>query len=98
MSNPQTTDPIISDEEVERVHANASFGPTMSKRRVVNDGVLKTAMGYSMGHTQLCILMEHGLVKTPKPGRCETALTKKGVRYLQSVFRYADIEKLGETS
>lgn len=89
--------PIISDEDVERVHGNANFG-SLSKRRVVNDGVLKTAMGYSMGHTQLCILMEHGLVKTPKPGRYETSLTKKGIRYLQTIFRYQDIEKLAESS
>lgn len=87
------TDPIISDEEIERVHANANFG-SLSKRRVVNDGVLKTAMGYSMGHTQLCILMEHGLVKTPKPGRFETSLTKKGIKYLHSIVSYAAIEEI----
>lgn len=94
----KTTDPIVSDEEIERIHGHANFGPTMSKRKVVNDGVLKTALGYSMGHTQLCILMEHGLVKTPRHGRYETTLTKKGFKYLHSVFSYADVEKLGAAS
>lgn len=94
----EATVPIVSDEEIERVHANANFG-SLSKRKVVNDGVLKTAMGYSMGHTQLCILVEHGLVKTPKPmHHGTTTLTKKGFKYLQSVFRYKDIEKLAEGS
>ena len=38
-------DEIITDEEIERVHANANFGP-MDKRTVVNQGVLKCASGY----------------------------------------------------
>lgn len=76
---------IIPDDEIERVHANANFGG-MSKREVVNEGILKYAFGYSSGHTQLTILLEHGLLKKPRPGRYSTALTKKGLRYLRAVY------------
>jgi len=49
---------IISEEEIERVHANANFG-SMSKRDVVNQGVLKCASGYYQGHTSKQIITEH---------------------------------------
>lgn len=76
---------IISDEAVERVHGNANFGD-MSKRQVVNEGVLKYAFGYDSGHTQLCILMEHGLVRKPKAMRYHSSLTVKGQRYLRAML------------
>ena len=41
---------IITDEEIERVHANANFG-SIGKRQVINQGVLKCACGYYQGHT-----------------------------------------------
>lgn len=75
---------IISDAEIERVHGNARFGP-ISKRRVVNEGVLKYAFGHSTGHTLLCILLEHGLIRQPKPGAYSSTLTKKGFRYLNAL-------------
>ncbi len=71
---------IVSDEEVERVHANANFG-SMPKRDVLNYGTLKTACGYYHGSTSTSICIEHGLIteKTHK-------LTKKGRQYLWAVF------------
>ena len=75
---------IISDEEVIRVHGYANFGD-MSPREVVNDGVRKYAIGYSGGHTQLCILLEHKLITKPKPGRYGANLTVKGKRYARAV-------------
>lgn len=76
---------IIPDAEIERVHANANFG-SMSKRGVINEGVLKYAFGYTGGHTQLCILIEHGLIRKPSPGRYDSTLTKKGLRYLRAIY------------
>ncbi len=70
---------IISDEEIERVHANANFG-CMSKRDVVNQGVLKCASGYYQGHTSTQIVTEHGLVSK------EYELTAKGRIYLWAAF------------
>ena len=75
---------IISDEEIIRVHGHANFGD-MSPREVVNDGVRKYAIGYTGGHTQLCILMEHGLITKPKPGKYSANLTQKGKRYARAV-------------
>lgn len=70
---------IISDEEIEQVHANANFG-NMDKRAVVNQAVLKCASGYYQGSTSNQIIKEHGLVtETYK-------LTKKGRQYLWAVF------------
>ena len=70
---------IISDEEIERVHANASFG-SMDKRTVVDQGVLKCASGFYQGHTSNQIIKEHGLVTD------DYVLTAKGKEYLWAVF------------
>jgi uncharacterized membrane protein len=70
---------IISDEEIERVHANANFG-SMDKRTVVNQGVLKCASGYYQGSTSNAIIKEHGLVNDAYE------LTPKGKAYLWAAF------------
>lgn len=77
---------LITDEEIEAVHANANFGG-MGKRDVVNDGVLKAAFGYSTGHTQMCILHEHGLIRNFRATRRDNmTLTVKGQSYLRAVY------------
>lgn len=76
---------IISDAEIVRVHGHANFGPTMTPRDVVNEGVLKYAIGYHSGHTQLTILLEHGLITKPRPGSYDASLTKKGKRYARAL-------------
>ena len=70
---------IITDEEIERVHANADFG-SMKKRDVVDQGILKCASGYHQGHTSTQIITEHGLISK------EYELTAKGRSYLWAVF------------
>lgn len=82
MSEPSS---IVSDAEIERVHGHANFG-SMSKRHVVNEGVLKYALGFDSGHTQLTILLEHGLLRKPRPGSYHTTLTAKGRKYLRSIY------------
>ena len=79
---------IISDDEILRVHGHANFGSDITPREVVNEGVLKYAFGHCSGHTQLCILMEHGLITKPRPGRYEASLTKKGKRYARALGGY----------
>ena len=86
---------IISDEAVTRVHGRANFG-SMTPREVLADGVLKYAMGYSGGHTQLCILMEHKLIKKPKPGKYYTTLTKLGQKYLRAAHPIATLRATPE--
>lgn len=70
---------IITDEEIERVHANANFG-NMAKRTVVNQGVLKCASGYYQGNTSTQIIKQHGLVDQ------QYELTPKGRAYLWAAF------------
>ena len=70
---------IITDEEIDRIHGNANFGG-MSKRDIVNLGVLKCASGYYQGHTSAQIIKEHGLIN----GKYE--LTAKGRAYLWAAF------------
>lgn len=89
----QTTSEVISDEEIERVHANANFG-IMTKRDVVDDGVLKYAFGYSTGHTQMTILREHGLLRALRPGSYRADLSAKGKKYLRAMFRGTDYRNL----
>jgi hypothetical protein len=81
---------IISDAQIKAVHGFANFG-SMSPRAVVNEGVLKYAMGYSSGHTQMTILIEHGLIKRPRPGKYSSELTVKGRKYLRAVHKYVDL-------
>lgn len=78
---------IISDEEVQRVHGFANFG-RMTPREVLAEGVLKYAYGYTTGHTQLSILLEHGLIRKPAPGSYRSTLTKKGQAYLRAAWPY----------
>lgn len=75
-----TPEEIITDEEIERVHANADFG-SMSKRAVVNLGVLKIAASFRMGYTVTQICSEHGLITKGYK------LTKKGREYLWAVYK-----------
>lgn len=76
---------LISDAEIARVHAHANFGD-MTPREVVNDGVRKYAFGYQGGHTQLTILLEHGLITRPRPGSCQADLTSKGKAYARVLY------------
>lgn len=72
---------MISDEEIERVHDHADFGPGLSKRNVVRFGVLKCASGFHQGSTSRTICIDHGLI-TPATYK----LTKKGRLYLWVAF------------
>ena len=76
---------IISDEEIERVHAYANFGDT-GKRDVVDSTILKVSCGYHVGHTAMTIIKEHGLIKiTPKHRRI--SVTKMGKKYLFATYK-----------
>ena len=91
-------DEIVTDEQVEIVHANANFG-LMTKRSVIDDGVLKYYLGYTCGHTQIQILKEHGLVKSrinrkvPYPTYAGY-LTPKGRTYLKAILKNASFSGL----
>lgn len=76
---------IISDDEIARVHGHANFG-SMSPREVVNDGVRKAVVGYHSGHTQFCILREHGLISKPRGLSYDAHLTKKGKAYARALL------------
>lgn len=93
MDTPQS---IISDAQIEQVHAHANFGG-MAKRQVVNEGVLKAAFGYGSGHTQMTILHEHGLIRDFRKAKGNMNLTAKGLKYLRAVYgsQFDQIKKLG---
>jgi hypothetical protein len=74
---------IITDAEVARVHGHANFG-SQTSRQVLAEGVWKYSMGFTGGHTQLTILLEHGLIRKPKPGSYRSTLTKRGEAYLRA--------------
>lgn len=78
---------IISDDEIQRVHRNASFGPSISSRAVVNEGVAKCAVGYHCGATQIRILREHKLITV------DASLTKKGKKYARAIGLYSAWEQ-----
>ena len=78
-----TTAELVPDSDIERVHANANFG-ALSKRAVVDEGVLKYAFGFDTGHTQMQILMEHGLISIRHVAH-RPMLTAKGKNYLRAL-------------
>ena len=78
---------MISDEQLDRVHAYANFGD-MSNRDVLIDGLLNLAVGFSCGHTQLQILREHGLTLGSRRNVGYTPkLSAKGKKYLMASIR-----------
>lgn len=70
---------IISDKEVEYVHANANYG-NKDKREVVNEALLKHVCEYKNGFTSDQIIKEHGLITS------SGKITEKGRRYLWEVY------------
>jgi len=83
---------MIPDQMIEIVHANANFG-SMAKRDVVDEGVLKYAFGYSTGHTQKQILLEHGLIIRTSRNRVGE-LSAKGKKYFRAMFRGTTMAEL----
>lgn len=84
---------IVTDTEVERVHGYSNFGD-MTKRAVVDQGVLTYAFGFTSGHTQMSILQEHGLIR--KSPTYSSTLTKKGFTYLRAMFFGVPLHKIME--
>ena len=80
---------IITDEQIERVHANANFG-SMPKRQVVDEALLKCACGYHNGYTAQQIVSEHGLIKTGRKTGT-TSLTPLGRKYLYAAYKQTNI-------
>lgn len=75
---------VISDEDIAAHHSD-TFGPSMTPRGVVNEGVLKVALGYHQGSTMRSILRAHELVE-PYDHGLNTRLTKRGYEYLRAMF------------
>ena len=88
----KTTAEIVPDADVERVHGHTNFGPDLTPRDVVDQGVLTYAFGYTSGHTQMTILIEHGLIA--KSHNYTSRLTKKGLSYLRSMFMQVPLTEI----
>tara|TARA_R110002126_G_scaffold21929_11_gene78795 strand:- start:119 stop:364 length:246 start_codon:yes stop_codon:yes gene_type:complete len=79
---------MISDDKIEKVHANANFGE-MDKRDVLRESILKVAAGYHISYTALHILFDHKLVCA----KCERpTLTPMGKKYLWATYKTYSIE------
>lgn len=87
---------LLSEEDVIKVHAYANFGH-QSPRNVVDEGVLKTALGYHHGSTARAILLEHGLMRETGD-RARPGLTAAGARYLNVLFPRQAVERLADLS
>ena len=71
---------ILPDNKIESVWGNANFGSSSTKREIVDMALLKTACGYSNGHTAEFIVTALGLVDS------KLKLTKLGKEYLYESF------------
>lgn len=87
---------ILPEADVIRVHGHANFGDD-TPREVVDEGVLKYALRFGTGATQLQILGEHGLVKR-KTGSYKANLTPKGWRYFTAVYGVSRDEMQSRTA
>lgn len=77
---------MISDEKILKVHGSADFGG-VSPREIVDESVLKVALGYSVGSTARRILRDHRLVlRTGDPYRHTMRLSKRGFQYLHGMI------------
>lgn len=89
----KTPNGIISDEEVQRVHKNANFGPR-PPRSIIDEGVVEHAFGYSGGSVRTAILLEHGLIHKPRAMGYKAALTEKGREYLRTIISVSKVKEL----
>ena len=77
---------LITDEDIERVHAHANFGDPR-KRDVVDGALLKAVCKMHNGSTANNILAAHGLVKLAY--RRRPKLTDLGRKYLYAICKPA---------
>lgn len=75
----ESVNTIVTDEKINKVWGNASFGDT-PRRDVIANSLLKYASGYSTGHTANCICRELGLITKGDN------LTTLGKRYLFAAY------------
>ena len=91
---------VISDEDIDLNHCG-NFGPATSNRRVVDEGVLKTAMGYHSGSTVRSILRAHGLASPVNgedgPLSDSIAMTSRGQEYLRAIFCQKGVKGIAAT-
>lgn len=80
---------ILSNAEIERVHANANYGD-MSKREVVNNGVWHVLMDYHIGATTRQIIIELGLAVADENPHLPVRLTDKGRKYAVALYPSLD--------
>ena len=76
-------DNIITDRAIDIAWGNADFGESLNNKRriVVRNALLKTACGFSNGHTAECIIRELGLVDN------NLNLTNIGKEFLWESFK-----------
>lgn len=86
-----TLQELIPDDLIVKVHGYADFGPDTTPREVVNEGVMKYAVGYQTGHTAMTILREHGLITSPVGYKAD--LTAAGKKYAREVFQIKRLEQ-----
>lgn len=82
---PKNRRDIISDAQIEYVHANVSFGNT-PKRDVVDAAILNTFCDFSTGSTARSIIIQHGLARSRVSPYSPPILTAKGRKYLKAVL------------
>jgi len=78
---------IITDEEIVLVHGKSDFGGMNSnKREIVNEGLLKFAIGYGNGSTLNSILETHKLIIFSVLDK-RYYITRKGREYMCAVYK-----------
>ncbi len=83
----ETTQDLVSDQQLVEAFGNADFGSGVTPRQVVARSLLQYACGYSAGHTAYQICYELGLIKKIMSERkgCP-ALTNLGKKYLYAAY------------
>lgn len=86
---------VVSDEEI-AAHHFGRFGDA-DPREIVNEGVLKAALGWASGSTVTTILRRHRLVDSKTSATGAPRLTKKGISYAREMFAGTDLREMARS-
>lgn len=77
-----TVDKLITDEAISIVFENTNFG-SRTPREMISKDLWQISVGYHIGYTMQCCLLELGLIYRKSRKREDYGVTKIGEKYLE---------------
>lgn len=86
MNHMETTQDLVSDQQLVEAFGNADFGSGVTPRQVVARSLLQYACGYSTGHVAYQICEDLGLAIHIRSIGIIPQLTNLGKKYLYAAY------------